>query len=252
MPINNFSVTRQSWEAHFDSQQMRHCKIYNTPFTTGQALDCNQGKGSIVFHPTNTYDVPPHISDPNFKVDIEFGGTCGIVSCVNLLRLAGRTETSEQEILEYAWEHDLCDGDNIRFEDDKPLYERDNFGGTTPDTRRIILDRFGIPSQTVPVASDRDQAILDIAEYVSAGRGVILSVHAYVLWGKMEKAYVTTKDYHAITVTSVQKDYADNITGFYICDSGSHQNDYARFCSADLIKRSLTGAHMNVTCTVIR
>lgn len=252
MPIRNLGVTEQSWETYFDDLQNQTFRIYNTPLTTGQTLDCNQGKGQVAINLSETYDVSGYNIDPNFKMDFAFHGTCGIVSCVNLLRLAGRSETTEQEVLEYAWNHELCYGHNIEIKNNRIFYIPGYFGGTTPYMRKFILSHFGLPSNTVVVNPDADLAIADIAGFVSEGRGVILSVHASVLWGEVEEADPHAKDHHAITVTSVQMDSDNQITGFYICDSGTHKDDYARFCSADLIKRSLTGTHMNVTDIIIR
>ena len=60
-------------------------------------------------------------------------------------------------------------------------------GGTSPKSRQQILDHFGIDSGIFPIAHEADGSISEsnlsqIADHVSAGRGVILSVHADVLW----------------------------------------------------------------------
>ena len=71
--IRTLSETQQEWYSDNDGIH----QIYNTPAETGKLLDAEQGKN------------PRH------------RGTCGIVSCVNVLRLAGRIDTTELEVLSY-------------------------------------------------------------------------------------------------------------------------------------------------------
>ena len=109
---------------------------------------------------------------------------------------------------------------------------------------------FGIDSSVVPVFTTGGSAdqrnIKLIADGVSSGRGVILSVHADMLW---YDAAVGLDDYHAVTVTSVKKNSAGDVRGFYICDSADGGTTYY---PADKVIRCLTGAPMNVTQQIIR
>lgn len=61
--------TNETW--HKDNDGM---DVYNTPAETGKKLDTNQGKVQ------------------------GYQGTCGIVSCVNILRLAGLSDISEEQV----------------------------------------------------------------------------------------------------------------------------------------------------------
>lgn len=194
--IRNLPCTQQDWHLSDDGAS----RIYNTPVETGALLDVRQGK------------------DPNYP------GTCGIVSCVNVLRLAGRLDTTEGEALNCAIAAGLC---------------RDH-GGTNSKDRQALLLQFGLES-------DRMEAtIKNIADCVEAGRGVIISVHAAILWHR------GISGSHAVTVTSVQRSMDGRIEGFYICDSGSGRDDRARFYRADHLEEAFTNDLMNVTTAIIR
>lgn len=213
MPIRILAQTEQTWVTEPGSND----QIYNTPTATGETLDYRQGKVNVILN--NTHILP-------------FLGTCGLVSCVNVLRLAGRMETTEEEVLKYALYNRLC----------KCTMNPYMNGGTSASSRQNILQGFGLESEVLEATTE------DIAKYVSEGRGVIISVDAGILWEDSDRE----GEFHAITVTSVKKDPDGNILGFYICDSGSGSDDFARYCDADFLRRSLSGYPMNVTSAIIR
>lgn len=201
--------TEQLWHHSKDGQSV----IYNTPFSTGKTLDAMQGKLT------------------------EYQGTCGIVSCVNILRLAGRTMTTEEELVQYA--SGTANGNGTLCTSGKtPLRN----GGTTPQNRKDILAAFGIESELHPPSVD------SIAQYVEDGRGVIISVDAGKLWG-IPRFY---RCLHAVTVTSVQRNKTGALEGFYLCDSGTTGKDFARFYSAVHLEQALSARSMNVTTSIIR
>lgn len=178
-----------------------------------------------------------------------YQGTCGLCSCANILRLAG-VESTEREVLDYA-------ADTRRPDSTGALCEKGHLinpglnGATCPEDRKAILEHFGIDSGVFPVAKDRqgnpsDENIDTIAKYVSEGRGVIISVHADMLW---YDAPYPSGMYHAVTVTSVKKDPQGRILGFYICDSAKGGTTYY---PAQKIRQALTGSEMNVTYQIIR
>lgn len=180
----------------------------------------------------------------------DFQGTCGLCSCVNILRLAGMT-ANEIDMILYA--------SNTR--DPHSLVGTlcttgrgpDENGGTGPDSRQQILAHFGIKSEVVPATFDADDFISEnniaqIANHVAAGRGVIISVYAHTLWAKDQASERRARG-HAVTVTSVKKNSRGDILGFYIYDSNSG-TDY--YYTADKVLRSLRGTPMNVTSQVIR
>lgn len=203
--LRNLPKTQQEWYPDNDGLH----QIYNTPLQTGKELDANQGK------------------DPSHR------GTCGIVSCVNILRLAGRLDATESEVLMDAIAQGLCTTN-----DKLPA----SSGGTTCVRRQQILKRFGLESELIHPSTDA------IAEYVSAGKGVIISVFADRLW--KDPRYHNA--YHAVVVTSVVKNASGNVTGFYICDSGRRTNDCAHFYTVEELKYALTPRKMNVTTSIIR
>ena len=179
----------------------------------------------------------------------KFLGTCGLCSCANILRLSG-VNASESEMITYA---STTNNPNTLFQklcttryDDPGMN-----GGTNPKSRQLILQNFGIDSGVFPLSREKDGSLSDsnlttISDSVSAGKGVILSVHADILH---DDAPVGIDDYHAVTVTSVKKDPTGNILGFYICDPDQIGTTYH---TADRIKRALTGAPMNITHSIIR
>ena len=124
-------------------------------------------------------------------------------------------------------------------------------GNTNPKSRQEILKHFGIDSDIVSIKHDTDGSIaysnvLQIADYVSEGKGVIISVHANILWHDTD---IDLNDYHAVTVTSVKKSSMGDVLGFYICDSAIGDTTYY---SADKVRKALTGVPMNVTKSIIR
>ncbi len=202
--LPELSMTQQIWVATQDGGL-----VYDSPIETGSQLDSNQGK-------------------------VEgFLGTCGLVSCVNVLRLAGYPAT-EKEVVEYAsktpkgfMQGTLCTICSAPEEN----------GGTSAKSRQQILEHFGLKSEL------REASVENIADAVSEGRGVILSVFAGMLYYGRSDFH----DSHAITITSVKKDKYGNVLGFYVCDSGTGGVDGAHFYTAYQIENALTGRQMNVT-----
>lgn len=217
---NSFACTQQYWH-----QETRHTKIFNRPRETGQLLNCNQG-------------VPRSAGGEGVE---DFLGTCGLVSCENILRMAG-VQITEEEIVTYARANNWCTKNNISTKN----------GGTSPWDRQAILSHYGIDSR-VESFTDVEQ----IATYVAEGRGVIVSTEAYTLWNGDKPRFKapTVPGRHAVTVTSVERDtVTDEIVAFYICDSGSKNSDSARRVSVKLFSRALqaVGGSINVTNTIIR
>lgn len=195
----SLKYTEQKW--HTDSNG---AKVYNEPEKTGATLDSKQGK------------VPG------------FVGTCGLCSCVNVLRLAG-CNISEPRIVEFASQNRLC-VTNKRINAN---------GGTSYHERQVILKAFGIDSE-----SKRADAF-SLAGYVSQGRGAIISVDA----GKLYNRPTLRGKLHAVTVTSVKTNAHGEVTGFFVCDSNGQP---AAYYSYKHIENALSGSPMNITKSVIR
>lgn len=200
-------ATRQTWRENPDGS-----RIYNTPEETGRKLDSRQGK------------------------EQGYLGTCGLVSCVNILRLAGYPAT-ESEIVRYASTTPAGFGTG-------KLCTTDSFpecnGGTSAKGRQQILSHFGIQSEL------RDATIRNLSDAVCEGRGVIISVYA----GMLYYGWSNYRDLHAVTVTSVKKDRHGNVLGFYVCDSGTGGTDSSRYYTVAQIENALSGRQMNVTSII--
>ena len=181
-------------------------KTYNTPAETGKNLDHNQGKMK------------------------GFSGTCGLCSCENVLRLAG-VNVSEYDIVQFAAKNGLC----------VCGWDEDENGGTNYESRKKILEAFGVDSSLLP------QNLSTIANAITSGKGVIISVDAGLLWN--DARYMN--GLHAVTVTSVDFDFEGNIEGFHICDSGA--GIYDMVVSGDKLENCLAvNRKMNVTQQIIR
>ena len=202
--ISGFSVTNQEWHSQGDYS------VFNTPEETGKSLDSCQG-----------------------KLD-GFWGTCGCVSCVNILKLAG-IDISEEELVTYAATHSNMSGESLC------TYGHMDYaanGGTTSLDRKNILEAYGVKSDLVPASID------NIFRAVGQGKGVIASVHAdYLYDGK-----ISADDRHAIIITSVKykngKPYS-----IITCDSNNRPcEEY--YVSAFQV--ALTDNPLNVTTKIIR
>ena len=198
------------------------------------------------------YDTPKEMDAYLYKkqgsAKIMFKGTCGLCSCANIMRLAGVNAT-EKEMINYASKTPAANGRGLLCE--AGSLDPANNGGTSPWDRKEILSHFGVESSLCMIEADNtgkptDKNIENIASYVESGRGVILSVHAKMLW--YDKDF-SKNDYHAVTVTSVKRDKGGSILGFYICDS---QKDGTSFYQAGKVRDVLTGSPMNVTQSIIR
>ena len=198
--LHFYSRTHETWK---DKEGLL---IYNNPEEKRAVLELNQGKV------------------PGYK------GTCGICSCVNVLRLAGM-EITEEEVVRYAKAKKLCQNG---------LFNTRANGGTGPKERQKILADYGVDSSIEECSVER------MAEYVSQGKGVIISVNAFELWG------YGVGGLHAITVTSVVKNRKGGIVGFFVADSGQHGKDGNGYYDKDLLEQCLSGRPMNVTRNIIR
>jgi len=176
-----------------------------------------------------------------------FQGTCGLCSCANILRLAG-ADYGEKEMIDYAagkrgnsFTPVLCSYNP---------YISCMSGGTSPKQRQQILDYFGVSSSVWSARTDSDgitsmETIEDIAEWISQGRGVIISVDAGVFYNNPR----LRGGGHAVTVTSVERDADGNTTAFYILDSNKGT---VKRSASDLRDALRSYVGINVTSQIIR
>jgi hypothetical protein len=136
--------------------------------------------------------------------DLGFEGTCGLVSCEDVINQFGG-DVTENDIVNFAADNDFCEKSSNPAES----------GGTTPFGQVKILDAHGIPAR-VEVCDSLE----DLAGRVEDGHGLIVGVNAGVLWDN--RAYFDSGDpNHAIVVTGVDRDpQSGDILGFKINDSG--------------------------------
>ena len=197
----------------------------------------DDGNGNLVYD--SPIEMSVYLYNNQGSADSSYQGTCGLCSCANILRLAG-VNYGEKDVLEFAKNQRGL----IEYDPENPYAS----GGTNPQSRREILEHFGISSGVFPVKMDQgvasQETVEEIANFVADGKGVILSVHAdYLYYGRS-----MDDDFHAVTVSSVVKNTNGDITGFYIADS----NTGTKYYTAQQIQNALTGNAMNVTHTHIR
>lgn len=142
----------------------------------------------------------------------EIGGTCGLVSCENVLHQFGIH---------------IKEGDIVRFAGEVGMRQAD--GATTLFNQADLLTEYGVPSH---VAAPLTVEML--AAEIESGRGVIAAVNSGVLWS--QSAFVGTGDAdHAINVSGVGRDPATGaVIGFYINDSGTGES--GKFIPIDMFR----------------
>ncbi len=140
--------------------------------------------------------------------DEKFGGTCGIVSCEDLLRQKG-IQTNENELVNKAAREKLCTTDSTP----------DENGGTTLEQRNKLLNESGLPAHT-EVGGNLEQ----LSRQVKDGRGVIIGANAGYLWNDAG-AYEGGIANHAVVVTGVaEHPETGKRLGFFINDSGTNES----------------------------
>lgn len=153
-----------------------------------------------------------------------FQGTCGLVSCEDVLRQFDVAVT-EADVVGYAIAHGLCvtEGDPA------------SCGGTTMADQVQILKDYGVPAHYEVARS-----LADLGEFVEHGHGIIVGVNAGVLWN--DAAYFGDGSAnHAIVVTGMAREIATGeIAGFYINDSGVPQS--GRFVDAETLRQAWVDA----------
>jgi hypothetical protein len=175
------------------------------------------------------------LNHPQGENPYGFQGTCGLVSCEDVLNQFGGHVT-EAEVVDYAVSTGQCDvsgGDPA------------NCGGTSLENQAQILTDGGVPATPVT-----DGSLDDLSNWVSQGHGVIVEVNAGELWNDAG-SYDNGQANHAIVVTGVAVDPESGaVQGYYVNDSGRGlPEDSGRFVSADLMQQAWadTGGQAVVT-----
>lgn len=136
---------------------------------------------------------------------VGFEGTCGLVSCEDVLNQFG-VDVTENDVVDHAVRNGEC------YVSDDPT----KAGGTNADTQAQILGDYGLPAHV-----ERGQSLEDLAADVERGSGVIVEANAGHLWNDVN-AYDTGQSNHAVVVTGVARDPdSGELQGFFVNDSGT-------------------------------
>lgn len=199
---NNEPISAEVFESLEGLEEYGEVSVTGNPFELAEILDYNQG-------------------------DNEFGalGCCGLVSCSNFLQICG-IDVSENEVVGYALENDLCVNDWFLPPEDK--------GGTTYKDLEAILDHYGVPSSTHwPCFTG---SVDDIARAIDQGKAVAISVNAGHLWGDANFVGDGHSN-HRITVTGAIRDANGEVVGLTVCDSGRGlESDACRILTKEQLK----------------
>jgi hypothetical protein len=163
-----------------------------------------------------------------------FEGTCGLVSCEDVLRQFG-VDVTEDNIVDHAAGSGEC------YVGDDP----EKSGGTSSESQAQILNDYGVPAHT-----ESGQSLEDLAADVERGSGVIVSANAGYLWDDAN-AYDSGQSNHAVVVTGVARDpETGELQGFFINDSGTGNS--AQFVDASTMQAAYveTGGNAVVTDVV--
>lgn len=177
------------------------------------------------------FEVADHLDDNQGDNILNAQGDCGVVSVVNLARMAG-IECSEDDAIVKAVQLRLC-----TYSTD--LAESDN-GGTNVYQRQALLGQYGIPSTVFWGTELNPEQIAQLAE---AGHGVNLGVNCGYEWGDID--YVNDgSSNHSIVVTGTARDPdTHELLGLFVCDSGYPGKTNAAFISVDTLNDAYTNAY---------
>jgi len=151
-----------------------------------------------------------------------YQGTCGIVSCENVLKRYGK-DVSEDDLVRFAADPDRewCTMDES---------DQDLNGATIPLDRARILGEHGVMAHV-----ERNQTIDNLAEHIENDHGVIASVNAGELWDDPDSSAPPGRTNHAVTVTGTARNpETEELQGFYINDSGTGES--GKFLDVDKMR----------------
>jgi hypothetical protein len=156
------------------------------------------------------------LNHPQGQNLLDFQGTCGLAACGEVLSAFG-IPTDENTVVVHAFQNGECDRDKGELS-----------GGSNPEQEARLLTDGGLPAHAVASLD-----IVQLAELVREGHGVIAGVNAGMLWHD-PSAYEHGQANHAVFVTGVATDPISGLVeGFYINDSRCLPGDSGRFISAD-------------------
>jgi hypothetical protein len=182
----------------------------------------------------NVYGNPElkkELNHPQGQNDLGYKGTCGLVSCEQVMNQHGQN-TNENEVVKSAASKGLCTTDSTP----------GNNGGTTSQERTQILNEANIPAHT-----ESGQNLDGLNKHLKDGKSVIASVNAGELWDD-PNYYGNGERNHAVLVSgSAEAPDTGNLMGFFINDSGTGES--GKFISKDKMSAAWeqAGGFLNVT-----
>ena len=188
------------------------------------------GVGAVLVggHP---FDVADALDDNQGDNILNAQGDCGVVSVVNLARMAG-VECDENDAIIKAVRLHLCQYST-------ELADEDN-GGTNVLGRQALLAQYGISST---VFAGEDLSPEQIARLSEAGHGVNLGLNAGYEWGDINFINDGSSN-HSIVVTGTARDpETHELLGLFVCDSGYPGKTSAVFLSVETLEDAYTNAY---------
>ncbi|MCA9799506.1 MAG: C39 family peptidase [Cyanobacteria bacterium HKST-UBA04] len=159
-------------------------------------------------------------------------GTCGLVSTANVLKLAGKEEVTEKQIVEEAMSQGLC----------TDSADPNQSGGSSPQGWEQLMNNHGVS------ASSKQASMDEVGKDAKEGKGVVMAVNAETLWGEGGGSGPSGGGdglNHAITLTGTIEKGGQTL-GYIVTDSASGKK--AQFVPKDLMEQA-TGGQTEATVT---
>ena len=220
----------ENYEIIFDENSEKKIHAYGKPIDRSEMVVCYQG-----------------INEKKYL------GTCGIVSCVNVINISQKNRLFEKKVLEkdlvnYAVENELCDSHH------RSPYDN---GATTALGISAILKGQGIDNTIF-----EDESLPDfskLGEIIKTGDVAILGVNAADFYdtSTTKLPFFRNRSHanHAVTITGAayeinNENHFEKLKGFYFADSGrGKSSDKARFVDLKQLERSFSNK-VDAVCIV--
>lgn len=205
----SFSSQFSRVEIRSDVPGIGQAFVIGNPHEMGEKLDARQGDNELGYQQN-----------------------CGLTSVANVATLCGM-EVTEDDVVHLAHEENLCQQDFF--------IPRADRGGTNDAQIVRLLDHLGIEAHVEGPMGEAG-SLEAIARYCENGQAVTMGVNAGMLWN--EPAYVDSGcANHQITITGAARDVSTGeVTGLYICDSGTGGVDACRYVDRSTMEAAYTAA----------
>lgn len=211
--IENLSLT----ESEVYEAEALEPELYDIP-DVGEVLVCG-----------NPFDLDGKLDDTQGDNILNAQGDCGVVSVVNILRLAG-IECSEDEAILNATRMRLC-----FYSTDCPA-ERN--GGTNVFTRQELLEAYGVKAYVMNIKEPEY-----LAQLAEKGYGVNISVNSGYTWGIPEYIGDGSTNHSIIVTGSARDPETGELKGLFVCDSGLPGKTSSMFISVETLNKAYVNAY---------